>query len=188
MQEFTNPLQQKDIPAQIEAILYISGNPLSIAQISQYIEQPIKVVESALEKLSEHLMQGRGLRLQKEKGKFQLTTAPEYSGIVEKYLGLEIYSSLSQAALETLAIIAYKQPITRPGIDEIRGVNSDGVLRTLANKGLIEEAGRFEGPGRPILYQTTNEFMQYFGIESLEALPEIDLNSVESSNGNVLKD
>ena len=110
-------------------------------------------------------MQGRGLRLQKEKGKFQLTTAPEYAGIVEKYLGLEIYSSLSQAALETLAIIAYKQPITRPGIDEIRGVNSDGVLRTLANKGLIEEAGRFEGPGRPILYQTTNEFMQYFGIE-----------------------
>jgi len=97
------------------------------------------------------------------------------------FLGLEATSTLSQAALETLAIIAYKQPVTRPEVDVIRGVNSDGVMRTLLSKGLIEELGRAETPGRPIYYGTSPEFMQYFGLESLDALPFIDFDALEEN-------
>jgi len=177
-----------DLVSQIEGILYISGNPLTSGQIAQFLDAPLSKIENALEELTVQLQSGRGIRLQKDKGKYQLTTAPELAGVIEKFLGLEIYSTLSQAALETLAIVAYRQPVTRPGIDEIRGVNSDGVLRTLVNKGLIEEAGRFDAPGRPILYKTTNEFMQYFGLDSLESLPEVNLSGIEPANANVLKD
>mgnify|MGYP000878535240 FL=1 len=107
-----------------------------------------------------------------------------------KYLGIETTSRLSRAALETLAIIAYRQPITRPGIDAIRGVNSDGVLKSLLSKGLIEEIGRTEGPGRPILYGITEEFLQYFGLGSINELPELfneNLIVTENNNG-LLKD
>jgi segregation and condensation protein B len=187
MQEILDNTSELDDSAQIEGILFISGNPLSAQQIASFLEKPIEDIQASIETLSERMRQGGGLRLQEEKGKYQITTAPELAAVIEKYLGLEIYSTLSQAALETLAIIAYKQPVTRPGIDEIRGVNSDGVLRTLLNKGLIEEAGRFETPGRPILYKTTNEFMQYFGLESLEMLPNVDLSGNEPENG-ILKD
>ena len=122
-------------------------------------------------------------------GRIQLTTAPEFAGIVEKFLGLEATARLSRAALETMAIIAYRQPITRPGVDAIRGVNSDGVLRSLLNKGLIQETGRAEGPGRPILYAVTNDFLQHFGLSSLEELPAFDEEPVEEvENNRLLKD
>ncbi|HUM68654.1 MAG TPA: SMC-Scp complex subunit ScpB, partial [Chloroflexota bacterium] len=100
-------------------------------------------------------------------------TAPAASSAIERFLGLELTTRLSQAALETLAIIAYMQPVTRPHIDQIRGVNSDGALRSLLSKGLIEEIGRKETPGRPILYGTTPEFLQHFGLTMLEELPEL---------------
>ncbi len=103
----------------------------------------------------------------------QLTTAPESSAVVERFLGLEVTSRLSQAAVEVLAIIAFMQPVTRPQIDQIRGVNSDSSLRTLLSFGLIEEVGRLETPGRPILYSTTPEFLQYFGLESIDSLPTL---------------
>jgi segregation and condensation protein B len=106
-------------------------------------------------------------------GKVQLTSAPETAPIVERFLGLEATSRLSRAALETLAIIAYQQPVTRPEIDAIRGVNSDGVLKSLLSKGLIQEAGRAERAGRPILYQTTSDFLGYFGLSSLNELPPL---------------
>jgi segregation and condensation protein B len=92
---------------------------------------------------------------------------------VERFLGLEITTYLSQAALETLSIVAYEQPVTRPQVDEIRGVNSDGVMKSLLHKGLIQDIGRADGPGRPILYATTPEFLQQFGINSLEDLPPL---------------
>jgi len=94
---------------------------------------------------------------------------------VERFLGLEATSRLSRAALETLAIIAYRQPISRPQVDAIRGVNSDGVIRSLLSKGLIEEVGRAEGPGRPILYGTTAAFLQAFGLTSLDELPPLEI-------------
>jgi segregation and condensation protein B len=102
-----------------------------------------------------------------------LTTAPELAQDIERFLNLETTSRLTQAATEVLAIIAYEQPVTRPQIDSVRGVNSDSPLRTLLRHGLIEEAGRLSGPGRPILYQTTSEFLQYFGLNTLEEMPPL---------------
>jgi segregation and condensation protein B len=131
-------------------------------------------VEKALRNL-EILFKNRGIHLQKNRGQYQLTTVPETSQIVEDFLNLEVTTRLTKASLETLAIIAYQQPITRPMIDSIRGVNSDSVIKTLLSKGLIEETGRSERPGRPILYTTSPEFLQYFGLSSITDLPTLTL-------------
>lgn len=103
----------------------------------------------------------------------QLTTSPDTAADIERFLGLESTSKLSRAALEALAIIAYQQPVTRPEIDAIRGVSSDGVLKSLLSKGLVQEVGRADRPGRPILYVTTSDFLQHFGLNSLEELPPL---------------
>jgi segregation and condensation protein B len=129
-------------------------------------------VEIYLEELEE-IYADRGIRVQRHRDRIQLTTAPETAPVVERFLSLEATTRLSRAALEALAIIAYQQPVTRPMVDSIRGVNSDGVIRNLLSKGLLEEAGRSESPGRPILYQTTPEFLQHFGLASLEELPPL---------------
>jgi segregation and condensation protein B len=109
-----------------------------------------------------------------------LTTAPEMADLIETFLGLEATTHLSRAALETLAIISYRQPVTRPQVDAIRGVNSDGVMKSLLGKGLLQEVGRTDGPGRPILYGTTPEFLQHFGLSSLSELPPLALPEVTS--------
>ena len=103
--------------------------------------------------------------------------------MIERFIGLDATTRLSRAALETLSIIAYQQPVTRPQVDAIRGVNSDGVMRSLLSKGLVEEGGRAEGPGRPILYNTTPEFLQHFGLQSLSALHTLDLSDIPVDNG-----
>ncbi|MDX9849128.1 MAG: SMC-Scp complex subunit ScpB [Anaerolineaceae bacterium] len=174
----------------IEAILFISGSPVQISHLADTFDVSSKDIEANLEVLEQDLIHGRGIRLLRYSGKVQLTSSPEHSDLIEKYLGIETTSRLSRAALETLAIIAYRQPITRPGIDAIRGVNSDGVLKSLLSKGLIEEIGRTEGPGRPILYGITEEFLQYFGLGSINELPELfneNLIVTENNNG-LLKD
>jgi segregation and condensation protein B len=117
----------------------------------------------------------------------QLTTAPETAEAIERFLGLEATSHLSRAALETLAIIAYQQPVTRPQVDSVRGVNSDGVMRSLLSKGLIQEGGRAEGPGRPILYSTTPEFLQHFGLNSLNELPPLEREENGKQDVSLLK-
>ena len=122
-----------------------------------------------------------GIRIQEVKGQYQLVTAPEYASDIEVFLGLEVTSRLTQASLEALAIVAYKQPTTRPEIDSIRGVNSDGVLKSLLSKGLIEELGRSDAPGRPILYGVTPDFLQHFGLEALDQLPDIDFEALFST-------
>jgi segregation and condensation protein B len=119
------------------------------------------------------------LRIQTHRSRVQLTTAPELAPLVETFLGLDATSKLSPASLEALSIIAYQQPVTRPQVDAIRGVNSDGVMRSLLAKNLIHESGRAEGPGRPILYGTTAEFLQHFGLASITDLPTLDLSEVE---------
>lgn len=167
---------------QIEALLFVSSGLISIGQIAKALELSESEVERTLKALDFHYKEhGHGLRLMWVKSRVQLMTAPELSQTIETFLGLEATSTLSQAALEALAIIAYKQPITRPEVDVIRGVNSDGVMRTLLTKGLIEELGRAETPGRPIFYGTSPEFLQYFGLESLDALPFIDFEALEES-------
>ena len=162
----------------LEALLFAAPGLSSIEQLSQALSVSKTEVEKSLESLSAHLSMEHGLRLQKIKNQYQLITAPEHGEMIEKFLGLEITSRLTQAALEVLAIVAYKQPATRPEIDSIRGVNSDGVVKSLLSKGLIEELGRSEAIGRPILYGVTNEFFQHFGLESLDKLPVVDLEGL----------
>jgi segregation and condensation protein B len=137
-------------------------------------------IEAALEQLGRSC-QDRGVRLQRHGQKVQLVTAPELTDYIERLLGLSLTGKLSAAALETLAIVAYRQPITRPEIEAIRGVNSDGVLRTLLSKGLVEEVGRLDTVGHPMLFGTTFEFLRFFGLESIEQLPELKLPEVAST-------
>jgi segregation and condensation protein B len=157
----------------VESLLFVASAPVSVRQLSEAIGCDVQEVETALQALAQEY-QDRGLRLQRHGDQLQLVTAPESAPFVERLLGLSVSSSLSAAAIETLAIIAYKQPITRPEIEAIRGVSSDGVLRTLMSKGLVEEIGRLETVGHPILFGTTFEFLQYFGLSSLSELPLLE--------------
>ena len=158
----------------IESLLFVAEGPVSIGQIAAALNTNPKQIKRALLEL-EDLYQERGLQLQNLRGRVQLTTNPKAAQSIERFLGLESQQRLTSAALETLAIIAYRQPVTRPQIDGIRGVNSDSVIKNLTFKGLIEDIGRSEGPGRPILYGTTSSFLQHFGISSLKELLPIDI-------------
>lgn len=167
-----------ELPALLESILFVASGPVSTGRLARVLETTPAVIESCLRNLEQTYLD-RGLRLQKSGTLVQLTTAPESSIVVERFLGLEVSTHLSQASLEVLAIIAFMQPVTRPRIDEIRGVNSDSSLRTLLSLGLIEEVGRMETPGRPILYATTPDFLQYFGLNTLDELPRPDIQLEE---------
>lgn len=160
------------LSSKIEAMLFVSAEPVPVNQIAQALDVSASVVERGLKELEDSL-RTRGLRLQKNAGRVQLTTAAELAGLIETFLGLEAITHLSRAALETLAIIAYQQPATRPQVDSLRGVNSDAMMKSLLSKGLILESGRAEGPGRPILYSTTPEFLQHFGLNSIVELPPL---------------
>ena len=163
---------EQSLAAKIEAMLFVSAEPVPMAQLAAALDVTASVVERGLKELDEALL-NRGLRLQRNGGRVQLTTAPEMAVLIETFLGLEATTHLSRAALETLAIIAYQQPCTRPQVDAVRGVNSDGMLKSLLSKGLVQEAGRTDGPGRPILYSTTPEFLQHFGLGSILELPPL---------------
>jgi segregation and condensation protein B len=160
------------LSVQVEAMLFVAGEPVTTAQLATALDVATSVAERALNELDASLA-SRGLRLQRHAGRVQLTTAPQLAELIERFLGLEMTSHLSRAALETLAIIAYQQPVTRPQIDSIRGVNSDSMMKSLLNKGLILESGRADGPGRPILYSTTPEFLQHFGLNSILEMPPL---------------
>lgn len=171
----------------LEAMLFVAAEPITSAQLAAALDVTISVVERGLRELEEALA-GRGIRLQRHAGRVQLTTAAELSEIIERFLGLEAIAHLSRAALETLAIVAYQQPVTRPQIDLIRGVNSDAMMKSLLGKGLIQEAGRTDGPGRPILYTTSPVFLQHFGINSLAELPPLAVPEVDANHpGELLK-
>ncbi|MGZ9235447.1 MAG: SMC-Scp complex subunit ScpB [Anaerolineales bacterium] len=156
----------------LEALLFVAPEPVTTAQLATALDVAPSVIERGLNELDASLT-SRGLRLQRHGGRFQLTTAPQLAELIERFLGLEATTHLSRAALETLAIIAYQQPVTRPQIDAIRGVNSDSMLKSLLHKGLILESGRAEGPGRPILYSTSPEFLQHFGLNSILEMPSL---------------
>jgi segregation and condensation protein B len=177
--------------AELEALLFVASGPVTPAQLAEALNQKVDSIESELNALGEEYASDRGLSLQWFAGKVQITSAPAAAAVVERFLGLEATARLSRAALETLAIIAYRQPVTRPGVDAIRGVNSDGVMKSLLNKGLVEEVGRSEGPGRPILYGVTPEFLQHFGLSSLADLPAYDVpdeGELPKENQELLKD
>ena len=160
------------LSVKLEAILFVAAEPVTPAQLAAALDVAPSVIERGLNELDASLSD-RGLRLQRHAGRVQLTTAPQLAELIERFLGLEATSHLSRAALETLAIIAYQQPVTRPQIDAVRGVNSDSMMKSLLNKGLVLESGRADGPGRPILYSTTPEFLQHFGLNSILEMPPL---------------
>ena len=169
-----HPASPLSLAARLEALLFVAPGPVGVNQLAAALGVTPRRVEIELSALHSRYLES-GLRLQWFKSKVQLTSAPEAAADIEEFLGLEATTRLSSAALETLAIVAYQQPVTRPQIDSIRGVNSDSVLKTLLNKGMIEEVGRTEAPGRPILYGVTPDFLGHFGLNTLADLPPLDL-------------
>lgn len=189
MKDLSKIKNKYTLPAMIEVLLFAAVMPMSFSQLAASLNESVKTIEIALNELDDHYLRTRGLRLQWKGKSVQLVTSPELSIIIEDFLGIETTTTLSQASLETMAIIAYKQPVTRPMIEEIRGVNSDGVVRNLLSKGLIEEIGRAEGVGRPILYGTTTEFLNHFGLTSIKQLPPFDIPTETSrEETRILKD
>ncbi|HEX6843476.1 MAG TPA: SMC-Scp complex subunit ScpB [Actinomycetota bacterium] len=158
----------------LEALLFVSDEPLSPSVLAQALEVDRRTAEALCDRLAADLeARGSGLVLRNVAGGWRLFTHPDAQTVVERFVLSSRQARLTKAALETLAIVAYKQPVTRHQVSGIRGVNSDGVLRALTDRGLIEEAGRDEGPGRPVLYGTTPAFLERLGLPSLASLPSL---------------
>jgi segregation and condensation protein B len=158
----------------LEALLFVSDEPLTPSVIAQSLEIDRKTADELCDRLAKELEdRGAGVLLRNVAGGWRLFTHPDTAPEVERFVLSSRQARLTKAALETLAIVAYKQPVTRHQITSIRGVNSDGVIRALQDKGLIEEAGREETPGRPILLATTPAFLERLGLPSLAALPSL---------------
>jgi segregation and condensation protein B len=158
----------------LEALFFVSDEPIPSAVLAQTLEQDRRSVQGLCDVLAQRLEErGSGLVLRNVAGGWRLYTHPETASVVERFIVSSRQSRLTKAALETLAIVAYKQPVTRHQVNGIRGVISDGVLRALVDRALIEEAGREEAPGRPVLYATTPGFLERLGLPSLASLPSL---------------
>jgi segregation and condensation protein B len=168
------PVSGELTETQLEALLFVAEKPLSRTEIARLAGVDRETVDERLGDL-EVTLSGRGIRLVLSGDRVELTTAPEAGVLIARYVGADAVR-LSPAALETLAIVAYRQPITKAGIERIRGVDSDYSVRALLHRRLVAEQGRAEAPGRPILYGTGFEFLERFGITSLEELPLLDLD------------
>lgn len=167
--------QTPDLKTLVEAFILVSDGPVSFETLATALTQDVTTIDFVVAELENDYAR-RGIRLQKMRDRVQFVSAPEVSEYVQKYLGLDTAPRLSPASLETLAIIAYRQPITRPQIEAIRGVNCDGVVHTLLARNLIEAVGELETVGHPTIYGTTFDFLQYFGLTSLEQLPPLPEN------------
>lgn len=184
--EFKDISSNIKIKSAIEALLFVSGGPLSIKDLSNSIEVAPKVISNIIkEMMIDYEDESRGIKLIAVNGEYQIVTKSENGDYIQKLLRKNKRQSLSQASLESLAIIAYKQPITRIDIDEIRGVKSESAIQKLIEKGLIKEIGRLDVIGRPILFGTTEEFLRQFGLKELSELPSLDLYA--SSDSEYLK-
>ena len=173
----TNPppqLTDTQLAAAIESVLFVSGRPLERSEIRKLLDIDETRLVVGLQLLEDGLLQQeRGIRLQRLGEQIQLVTAPENARYIAALLGLPMTAKLTSSALETLAVIAYRQPITRGQIEVVRGVNSDRALASLLQHGLVIEVGRAQTVGRPALFATTAEFLQLFGLTSLEQLPNM---------------
>lgn len=158
----------------LEALLFLSGEPITLSTAKDVIELPESEIKRLFDELIiEYRERNKGLLIVEIANGYQMVTNPAYEEWVKKFRSTHISSRLSMPALETLAIIAYKQPAIRVEVEQIRGVNSDSAIRTLLEKRLIKIMGRKEVPGRPFLYGTTREFLQYFGLKDLTELPTL---------------
>ncbi len=168
-------LDHAQLPGAIEAMLFVTDEPVGVIELADMLEADPKLVEQALVDLREKLeREQRGIQLREVAGGWRLYTHPAYHSLVEKYVLSWDTRKLSQAAMETLAIVAYLQPCTRAGVASVRGVNSDSSINSLVEKGLIREAGQADAPGNPMLYATTRGFLEKFGLRSVSDLPNLD--------------
>lgn len=164
----------------IESILFMSGDPRSLRELSNITEVSLDKIKSIIEEMKrEYEKESRGIRIIEFNNKIQLGTKLEYGDYIKKLSKVDSRQNLSQAALETLSIIAYKQPITKAEIDELRGVRSERAIATLIERGLVVEGGRLDTVGKPILYVTTDDFLKYFGFKNIKELPELIEFNVE---------
>jgi len=168
-------MSQEDLYGVLEALLFVSDEPKSAADLAKIVEARPSDVDSALAFLAHRFAdEERGIQLREVAGGWRLYSHPAYHEVIERYIASWDTRSLSQAALETLAIIAYHQPITRSDINAIRGVGSEGVVSSLVDKGLVRESGRASTPGNAILYSTSRTFLERFGLKSLSDLPSLE--------------
>lgn len=161
-----------DLVAAVEAVLFVADDAVELAELARSLEVSLAAVRGLVERLAEECG-SRGLRLQRHGSRVRLVTAPEAGVYVNRFLGSRAEQRISTAALETLAIVAYRQPITRPELESVRGVNCDHAIATLRARGLIEEVGRAESVGRPTLFGTTALFLEHFGLPDADALPPL---------------
>lgn len=166
-------MSREDLTAALEAVLIVADQPLDHMTLAQAVDSPPAEVEEALNTLvRQYIEQGRGFELRFVGGGWRFYAKEEFAGVVEKFVLEGQHGRLTQAALETMAVVAYKQPVSRARISAIRGVNVDGVVRTLVSRGLIEEVGT-DGESGAILYGTTSYFLERLGLSSIEELPEL---------------
>ena len=165
------------IPYAIEGILFAAGEPVKAAKLAAVLETDIDTINEAVKLLKYNYdTEERGMKIIDIDDGYQLCSRPDYYNYIQLILGEQRRQALSNAAMEALAIIAYKQPITKGQIEYIRGVNSDAAVNRLCERGLIEECGRLDAPGRPILYKTTQNFLRCFGISTPKDLPPLDMS------------
>lgn len=168
-------MEDHQLKSAIEALLFVSGNPLSVDRLKGIFEEATaEQVEAQLQALRQEFDdRGAGIMLAEVAGGYQFATRSENAAWIRKFKSIKVSSKLSKPALETLAIVAYKQPITRSEVEAIRGVNIGGIMRNLMERRLVKILGKKDVPGKPMLYGTTLEFLQYFGLKDLSALPTL---------------
>lgn len=172
-------MPELSLTARLQAILFVATEPLGAGRLAEAADASPEATAAALAEL-ESTLAGSGLRLSELNGQYRLVTAPEAASTIRRFLREEANSDLSRPALETLAIVAYRGPLTKSAIEAVRGVASDTMLRNLLSRGLITEAGKSNEPGRPVLYSISQTFLQHFGLTSLRDLPPIPETSSQA--------
>lgn len=174
-------LKNVKLPCAIEGILFAAGEPVKAAKLAAVLEVGIEEITEAVRLLKyQYDEELRGVRIIEIDEGYQICSRPEYYVYIQEILGEQRRQALSNAAMEALAIIAYKQPITRGQVEYVRGVNSDGAVNRLVERGLVEECGRLDAPGRPILYKTTQNFLRCFGLKTPQDLPAVDISAISA--------
>lgn len=174
-------LENVKLPCAIEGILFAAGEPVKAAKLAAVLEVGLEEITEAVRLLKyQYDEELRGVQIIEIDEGYQICSRPEYYVYIQEILGEQRRQALSNAAMEALAIIAYKQPITRGQVEYVRGVNSDGAVNRLVERGLIEECGRLDAPGRPILYRTTQNFLRCFGLKTPQDLPIVDLSAINA--------
>lgn len=174
---------EEQLVGALEAILFAAGEPVARERLAEIFEITNSEVDIVAKRLEDRLrLTIAGVELVQTESSYQLCTKASHADFVTKYLEIKRMSPMSKPALEVLAVVAYRQPVTKSYVEQIRGVDCSGIMNTLVEKGLVEEKGRLDAPGRPILYGTTLEFLKRFGLNSISDLPEIDDGQMKISD------